>query len=87
MESDLQPDAESTGLDPRDRTSPVRETRFDSSFAHQARGHDMDGTTAEIVELPRERFAYWAFDLLFLICTESEQGEIRRSDLLQRSVR
>lgn len=29
---------------------------------------DLDGTTIGESELPRERFAYWCFDLLFLMC-------------------
>ncbi len=34
----------------------------------------MVGTTVLMVQLPRERFAYWCFDLLFLICSNSQSG-------------
>jgi len=34
----------------------------------------MVGTTVPMVQLPRERFAYWCFDLLFLICSNSQDG-------------
>lgn len=34
----------------------------------------MAGTTVPMVHLPRERFAYWCFDLLFLICSSSQDG-------------
>ena len=33
------------------------------------------GTTAPGRFLPRERFSYWCFDLLFLICSDVSQGE------------
>ena len=32
------------------------------------------GTTSSGHFLPRERFAYWCFDLLFLICSDTSQG-------------
>jgi hypothetical protein len=35
----------------------------------------MVGTTALMVQLPRERFAYWCYDLLFLICSNSQDGQ------------
>ncbi len=31
-------------------------------------------TTANGLLLPRERFAYWCFDLLFLICSDTAKG-------------
>jgi hypothetical protein len=34
----------------------------------------MVGTTVPMVQLPRERFAYWCFDLLFLVCSNSQDG-------------
>jgi hypothetical protein len=37
------------------------------------------GTTAPSLFLPRERFAYWTFDLLFLICAASTQGMVLAS--------
>ena len=75
------PDTESypsSDLEQQQADAPVKETRFDTSFAHQARARDMCGTTAENIELPRERFAYWAFDLLFLICSDSGKGKQSR---------
>ncbi|KAI5479516.1 endosomal peripheral membrane protein [Pseudohyphozyma bogoriensis] len=47
----------------------TKETRFDSDFDRQATG-EMFGTTAEVVEVGRERFGYWCFDLLFLLCSD-----------------
>ena len=40
-------------------------------------GHDSigTGTTSPGRFLPRERFSYWCFDLLFLICSDTSQGE------------
>lgn len=46
--------------------SPL-EPRFDPDFDKQARG-EMHGTTVDVVELGRERFAYWSLELLFYIC-------------------
>jgi hypothetical protein len=42
---------------------------------------DMDryyrhGTTEPGAALPRERFSYWCFDLLFLICSNTTKGEV-----------
>lgn len=34
----------------------------------------MFGTTAQVVEVGRERFGYWCFDLLFLMCSDVDQG-------------
>ena len=36
----------------------------------------MVGTTVPMVQLPRERFAYWCLDLLFLICSNSQDGRL-----------
>ena len=36
----------------------------------------MVGTTVPMVQLSRERFAYWCFDLLFLICSNSQDGPL-----------
>ena len=33
------------------------------------------GTTDPGHFLPRERFSYWCFDLLFLVCSETSKGE------------
>ncbi|KAG8918160.1 hypothetical protein FRC02_002577 [Tulasnella sp. 418] len=35
----------------------------------------IEPTTATGTLLPREQFSYWCFDLLFLICSKSSQGE------------
>ena len=32
------------------------------------------GTTGSGTSLPRERFSYWCFDLLFLICSDTAKG-------------
>jgi len=32
--------------------------------------HDVMGTTSTFSILPRERFSYWCFDLLFLLCSQ-----------------
>lgn len=39
-------------------------------------GGAQHGTTAPITELPRERFSYWVFDLLFLVCSDRLQGTL-----------
>ncbi|KAK4056370.1 Endocytosis and vacuole integrity protein [Microbotryomycetes sp. JL221] len=46
------------------------ETRFATDFDVQAMGPDLVGTTADIVEVKRERLAYWCFELLFLLCSD-----------------
>jgi hypothetical protein len=51
------------------------ENRFATSFARQAAHESVEGTTAEIVPRPRERFAYRAFDLLFALCDRRMGGE------------
>lgn len=56
-----------------DSSRSRKETRFDSDFDRQAKGR-MYGTTMEVIEVGRERFGYWCFDLLFLLCTDVEKG-------------
>jgi hypothetical protein len=34
------------------------------------------GSTASGAPLPRERFSYWCFDLLFLICSNTARGKL-----------
>ena len=51
------------------------ETRFDGDFDRLATGDDLFGTTAEVVAVGRERFAYWCFDLLWLMASDVEHGE------------
>ena len=36
----------------------------------------MAGTTVPMVQLPRERLAYWCFDLLLLICSNPQHGPL-----------
>lgn len=41
-----------------------------------------DGTTVDDADMPRERFAYWCLDLLFLMCAKSsnaEEGKLKAS--------
>lgn len=64
-----------------DSKSQRREARFDSDFDRQA-NETMYGTTAEVSTIGRERFRYWSFELLFLLCSDVDQGEI----LLGRSL-
>ena len=35
-----------------------------------------EGTTEVGHFLPRERFAYWCFDLLFLVCSDTAKGDL-----------
>lgn len=49
------------------------EPRFSLDFDEQVKG-EMSGTTVEIVENRKERFAYWCLDMLFLIC-DGDKGE------------
>lgn len=54
-----------------------------TSQAHEGPEYDaiwtstvtLDGTTMDDDELPRERFAYWCFDLLFLMCSRAPGGK------------
>ncbi|KAK4051549.1 Endocytosis and vacuole integrity protein [Microbotryomycetes sp. JL201] len=52
-----------------DSLGPV-ETRFSPDFDVLATGQELFGTTADIIEARRERFAYWCFELLFLMCSD-----------------
>lgn len=36
--------------------------------------HRLHGSTDSGISLPRERFSYWCFDLLFLICSDTTKG-------------
>lgn len=56
--------------------SDKRETFQLNDYDSQATVFELDGTTLEDVHLPRERFAYWCLDLLFLFCTESSDESI-----------
>ncbi|GAA6056217.1 hypothetical protein JCM3770_002092 [Rhodotorula araucariae] len=53
------------------------EPRFDPDFDKQVLG-EMHGTTVEVVETARERFAYWCLDLLFHVCAADEQASLPR---------
>lgn len=64
------PDVSSSGKAAEDRFSKdfeKLETFGDGSIGM--------GTTAPGRFLPRERFSYWCFDLLFLICSDTSQGK------------
>lgn len=45
------------------------------------------GTTDSGTSLPRERFSYWCFDLLFLICSDTAKGVYHLSRTSLRSHR
>lgn len=49
------------------------EARFDPNFDRQAKGK-LNGTTAEVVSIGRERFRYWSFETLFLLCSSGDDG-------------
>lgn len=51
------------------------EARFSLDFDEQVKG-EMFGTTVEIAENRKERFAYWCLDMLFLVC-DGDNGESR----------
>ena len=68
-----------SSIDLQDQYTPPPtppEPRFDPDFDEQAKGV-IHGTTVEVVEVGRERFAYWSLDLLFSLCTDQDQGESR----------
>ena len=47
--------------------------RFHDFDSHQGNGH-AQGTTKQSLLVPRERFAYWCLDLLFLVCSNVPRG-------------
>lgn len=67
-------DEDENGTTTESTTLP--EARFDPDFDRQAQGLKIHGTTAEVVEVGRERFGYWCLDLLFLMCSANEQGNV-----------
>ena len=60
-----------------DTTSQKGSTDFDSFGKHTL----VEGTTEAGHFLPRERFSYWCFDLLFLVCSNVAQGMFARRSL------
>lgn len=48
---------------------------YDAQAAADSFESELDGTTIGERERPRERFAYWAWNLLFLMCQSFEDGE------------
>ncbi|KAG1769044.1 hypothetical protein EV702DRAFT_707206 [Suillus placidus] len=62
-----------SSMDPSRPDSPSTDTANvsdDSRESHDFEKVDLDiGTTAPGVLVPRERFSFWCFDLLFLICS------------------
>lgn len=67
-------DDQETAFTPEDTL--IIEARFDPDFDRQAKGKIIHGTTAQIIEIGRERFGYWCLDLLFLMCSAEEKGNI-----------
>ncbi|BGP27996.1 Endocytosis and vacuole integrity protein [Rhodotorula toruloides] len=61
------------------------EPRFSLDFDEQVKG-EMFGTTVEIVENRKERFAYWCLDMLFLICDGDKASDPERRRLAALSV-
>ncbi|KAJ3003143.1 hypothetical protein NUW54_g5457 [Trametes sanguinea] len=60
-------------------THRATEDQSSSDLGKPARFGDASigmGTTAPGRFLPRERFSYWCFDLLFLICSDTSQDQI-----------
>ncbi|KAG0696480.1 hypothetical protein DFH29DRAFT_1025466 [Suillus ampliporus] len=67
-----------SSMDPSRPISPSTDTADDS---YDFETVDLDiGTTAPGVLVPRERFSFWCFDLLFLICSNvtSDQASSRK---------
>jgi hypothetical protein len=54
--------------------STLEENLLAANFGRQLH-ESVEGTTAEIVPRPRERFAYCALDLLFALCDRRTAGE------------
>ncbi|KAG2037155.1 hypothetical protein BDR03DRAFT_1092081 [Suillus americanus] len=67
-----------SSMDPSRPDSPSTDTTNvsdDSRESHDFEKVDLDiGTTAPGVVVPRERFSFWCFDLLFLICSNVTSG-------------
>lgn len=43
----------------------------------------LDGSTMDDYDLPRERFAYWCLDILFLMCNRAPSGEFSQANSRQ----
>ncbi|KAG1726836.1 hypothetical protein EDB19DRAFT_1897612 [Suillus lakei] len=70
-----------SSMDPSRPDSPSTDTANVSDDSHDFERVDLDiGTTAPGVLVPRERFSFWCFDLLFLICSNvtSDQESSRK---------
>ncbi|KAG2129622.1 hypothetical protein DEU56DRAFT_741289 [Suillus clintonianus] len=73
-----------SSMDPSRPDSPSADTANvsdDSRDSHDFEKVDLDiGTTAPGILVPRERFSFWCFDLLFLICSNvtSDQESARK---------
>lgn len=63
--------------EPLERPSTAASTRSDASDSTRVEldGNAVVGTTSVPSLLPRERFSYWCFDLLFLICSNTSQDQ------------
>ena len=58
-------------LPPTPPTTPsAREARFVDDFDAQC-AVALAGTTARVIETPRERVAYWSLDLLIVLCSRA----------------
>ncbi|KAL7278295.1 hypothetical protein ACG7TL_008271 [Trametes sanguinea] len=77
-DDDLPPSPSSLPDVPKN-TRKATEDQFSEDFGKPTRFGDGAigmGTTAPGRFLPRERFSYWCFDLLFLICSNTSQDQI-----------
>jgi hypothetical protein len=67
-----------SNMDPSRPDSPSTDTTHvsdDSRESHDFEKVDLNiGTTAPGILVPRERFSFWCFDLLFLICSNITSG-------------
>lgn len=66
------------------RSSNSRESKSTSHEINGAgEGSHHFGSTESGPLLPRERFSYWCFDLLFLICSDTTKGEFNSCSVLE----
>jgi hypothetical protein len=53
---------------------------YDAQAAADLSDGELDGTTVGERERPRERFAFWALDLLFVMCKCPSEGKARKAN-------
>lgn len=58
----------------------------DVDMSGNAMNGEVDGTAHQAPLVPRERFSYWCFDLLILICSDMARGIYMRMALFKQSV-